>query len=346
MSGGMRVAVVGAGVYGCVAALDLAAAGHSVEVYERHRGILYGATRAQQGRLHRGYHYPRSLTTAKAAQRDARVFAARFPTVVDRTAWQVYAIADEGSLTSADDYLRFCDTLGGGYRVTPPQPLLQGVEVAVAVDEAFINIPKLRELLYRQLRAAGVTLQLATEVDPATVPGDLVVATTYGRGFPLPLRYELCEVVEVALGMHYARRSFVILDGPHGISVDPVPGRSTHLLYDVTNSVHTAGVGTLDIPEELVGLVDRGPVLTPHGRLETLMRTARRYLLRVGMPTYHGSRFTVRAVLPDVDATDERPTVLHRDPADGRVVHVLAGKVDGAVTAAKDLVAIAAEVAA
>jgi len=55
--------VLGAGIYGCMAALELAAAGFSVDLFERRQDILLGATQANQGRLHLGYHYPRSPAT-------------------------------------------------------------------------------------------------------------------------------------------------------------------------------------------------------------------------------------------------------------------------------------------
>ena len=45
-----------------------------------------------------------------------------------------------------------------------------------------------------------------------------------------------------------------------------------------------------------------------------------------------GSRFAVRAVLPDVDATDERPTLVERD---GNHISILSGKMNMAVWAAR-----------
>ena len=70
---------------------------------------------------------------------------------------------------------------------------------------------------------------------------------------------------------------------------------------------------------------------------------ARRFFRHLDDPAYLGSLFTVRAVLPDVDATDERPTLYHRD---GRLLHVLAGKIDGAPAAAERVVAMAGEMVA
>jgi len=336
----VRVAVVGGGVYGCTAAIELAHAGHQVDLYERHSGLLHGATRTNQGRLHHGYHYPRSLPTARAARSDAARFALRFPTTIDASGRHYYCIASEGSLTSADEFLAHCDLLGEDH-VVAASPLVRGVDVTVRVPEALIDVRRLREVLIRQVRTAGVRVQLGSEVDPGSLGHDLIVMATYGRPWPVPLRYEVCEVMLIELGSHYRGHSFVILDGPF-TSLDPVPGTRLHAVYHVEHSVHHASVGQIEVPDHLAPLLDRGPVRTEHARTQPLLLGARGFLGRIGLPVPFGSMFTVRAVLPDVDATDERPTLLH---VDGRIVWVLSGKVDGAVSAAERVVGVAARLA-
>src|SRR5207344_1895262 len=112
-----------------------------------------------------------------------------------------------------------------------------------------------------------------------------------------------------------------------------------HLLYHVTESVHTAVVGGGPrIPERMRQLLDSGPMMTAATHLPAMLADARRFFPHLGDAVYDGSRFTVRAVLPDVEGTDERPT---RFRTDGRVVWVLAGKIDGASAAAERVVALA-----
>jgi glycine/D-amino acid oxidase-like deaminating enzyme len=337
----VRVAAVGAGVYGCTIAVDLARAGHQVDLYERHRDLLHGATRAQQARLHSGFHYPRSMPTALAAKTDAARFAARFPGAVNRRNAHHYAIAANASLTSPDAYLAFCERLDAGARVVRPPSLVAGVDVCVRVPEAVIDVVALRERLRTELRTAGARLRRDRDTDPDRLDHDLVVMATYGRGWPSPLRFEVCEVAVVGGTDAYAFRSFVVLDGPFAC-LDPLPDRRGHLLYHVEHSVHTANVGTRpEVPGQLAPLLDKGPVPTRHSRFPAMLAEARRFFPHLGTDVVHaGSLFTVRAVLPDTDATDARPTLIRRD---GRIVWVLAGKIDGAVAAAERVVAIAAE---
>jgi hypothetical protein len=106
--------------------------------------------------------------------------------------------------------------------------------------------------------------------------------------------------------------------------------------------VHAANVGDVpEIPDHLADLLGRwGPVRTPVSRVNAMLDSASRHLGMLGrngrgVTIYHGSWFSIRAVLPDVDATDERPTLVERD---GDVVSILSGKICTAVTAARAVV--------
>lgn len=336
----MRAAVVGAGLYGATIAVELARAGHRVDLYERHRDLLHGATRAQQARLHLGYHYPRSMATALQCKKDAARFTARFPNAVNRRNSHYYAIAERGSLTGPDGYLAFCEELDAGAKVVKPPSWLDGVSVCVRVPEALINIAAVREQLRTELRRSGVAWHRDAEVDPDRLDHDLVVMATYGRGWPSPLKFEVCEVVWLRGTWPYAFRSVVVLDGPF-TSLDPLPNRPGHLLYHVTETVHAATVGGAPkVPASVAHLLDQGVVYTPRSRWGAMLAAAREFFPRLGSDVaYDGSLFTVRAVLPDVGVTDARPTVIRRD---GRLVWVLAGKLDGAPAAAEQVAALAA----
>jgi hypothetical protein len=339
----VRAAVVGAGVYGATIAVELARVGHQVGLFERHRDLLCGATRSNQARLHSGYHYPRSLDTALAARADAARFATRFSGAINRRNTHHYAIAWDGSLTSPEDYLWFCERLGGDFQVITRPSALRDVKMCVRVPEAFVNVHALREQLRREVNRSGVRFHRDRPVDPETLDHDLVVVATYGLGWPEPLRYEVCEVALVDLAGWHAFSSWVVMDGPF-CSLDPLPDRAGHLLYHVDTSVHHASVGMApEIPAHLASLLDRGPVVTQHSHLPRMLAEASRFLHHTDQATSLGSLFTVRAVLPDVDATDARPLLIRRD---GRLVHVLAGKIDGAPRAAEQVAVMAGEMVA
>lgn len=329
----VRIAVVGGGVFGATTAVDLARAGADVDLYEAQSDLLLGATARCQARLHSGYHYPRSDATAAAARDAAPEFEARYPQAIRRAA-QHYVIAGD-SRVSADEYLEFCHRLGLPYEIVEP-PQVHGAQLCVRVPEAFIDVDILRRILRRDLAMAGVDVLYETP-GGAPMPGyDLTVMATYGQPWLKPLRYELCEValVEVA---RYEGQSFVVLDGNY-VSLDPY-GR-VHMIYDVVNSVHAVG----EIPDQYQDLLGRwGPVRTALSRWEVMLQTAGQQLRGLepggqGVAIYHGSLFAVRAVLPDVDATDERPTLVERT---GDIVSILSGKICTAVAAARSTTKVA-----
>jgi hypothetical protein len=335
----MRVAVVGGGVFGCTIAVDLARAGIEVDLFEAQSDILMGATDRCQARLHRGYHYPRSDSTAQAARDGFDRFRARYPQAVTSTRHH-YLVA-EGSAVTPEDYLAFCDRLDLPYEVLErPVYALKSVALTVRVPEAFVDVDMLRRLLRRDLAQAGVTVHCGrpmTEVDGY----DLTVWATYGQPWPRPLRYEVCEVAHLQLG-RFAGDSFVVVDGPF-VSLDPHRGH--YALYDVEHSVHHANVGMApEIPDEYRDLVRAsGPRPSPLSRFDAMVESASRFLWGMnpgglGVCIYAGSRWSVRAVLPDVDGTDERPTLIERD---GNNVFVLSGKIGTAVQTADQVTELA-----
>lgn len=325
----MRAAVIGAGIFGCTTAAELTRAGWTVDLYDRHPDVMCGASRANQGRLHSGYHYPRCPETAMACRKAADEFAQRFPSAVRRYRHH-YVIAD-GKLTPGE-YLRFCRDLDLPY-VEVKHPLVHN-GVTVQVPEALIDLRELRRLLKAELR--GTHTHFGRSVDPADLNHDLVVDATYGLSGRRLLRFEVCEVAVVRLGPQFEGKSFVVIDGDF-VSLDP--RGDLHMLYDVVHSVHHANVGSApQIPDKYRRLLDHGPVPAAVSNVEAMQMTARRFLAGVGLPEYLGSMFTVRAVLPDVDSTDERPTLVQRD---ANLISILSGKICTAVPAARQVAEMA-----
>ncbi len=335
----MKIAVIGGGVYGCTIAVDLARTGEHVELFEARTDLLEGTTWRTPARLHSGYHYPRSEQTAITARDTAAQFAERYQPAIRKGVGHHYVIAP-GSKVSATDYLAFCERLDLPYTQVQSEHV-HGAELVLQVPEAFIDMDVLRRLLRRDLTQAGVLVHLGvsvTELDGF----DLIVWATYGVPWVRPLRYEVCEVAFLELG-RYNGESYVVMDGEFS-SLDP-RGR-LYTLYDVVHSVHHVSEGTTpDIPSEYMSLIKRPGRIrsSPLSHLNAMVESASRFLRclephGMGLAIYHGSMWSIRAVLPNVDATDTRPTLVERD---GDTIRVLPGKIGGAVAAAKQVSAMA-----
>ena len=129
--------VVGGGFFGVSVAMYLRQRGLRVHLLEREGGPMLRASLRNQARVHAGYHYPRSDSTAAAARDAAGLFEERFPEAV-RRAQHYYAIAP-GSLTSPDEYLAFCDRLGLPYEVVDKPAQLHTADLCVKVTEGLFT---------------------------------------------------------------------------------------------------------------------------------------------------------------------------------------------------------------
>jgi hypothetical protein len=209
-----------------------------------------------------------------------------------------------------------------------------------------ISVNTLRRIVRHDLAAAKVTLRLGQWTAPERLPDhDLIVTATYGQPWRWPLRYEICEIAYLELA-RYRLESFVVIDGDY-VSLDPTRS-GLHALYDVKHSVHAAHVGSPQRLRQspLGALTDRpGLVRVRETRVAAMIESGGRYLRGLdpfgqSVSIYHGSQFTMRAVLPNVDHTDARPTLIERE---GNVISILSGKICTAVTAAATVVEMASE---
>ena len=73
MSDFPRVAIVGAGIFGCTSAIRLASNSHNCVLFEAKSDIMQAASRVNQYRFHRGYHYPRGKETVNQLRKSSRI---------------------------------------------------------------------------------------------------------------------------------------------------------------------------------------------------------------------------------------------------------------------------------
>lgn len=343
---GARVAVVGGGIFGATAAVRLARHGHSVVLFERARELLFGASRANQRRLHRGYHYPRGMKTATEALHSSRAFEDEYRSAIHNGYAHYVAIARQGSLVSAERYVAFCEEAGLRYREEYPSILRRSsVDLSLRIDEALIDVNELRRLCAVKLASAGVDVRLRTPADHRTLADfDQVVLATYtalndlypGAVAEQRYQYEICEKPLVRLPAAYRGTSLVVMDGPF-MCLDPVAGTDTFLLGNVDHAIHASTVGPFPLtPRALFRSVDSGLVPCPPVSRAPQFLTAGREFLRCFSRARHlGSYFTTRTVLPNLEATDDRPTVVRR--VDERTITLFGGKITTCVVAAHEL---------
>lgn len=341
----MRVAVIGGGIFGCTAAIEAARAGHEVHLYERGNALLQAASGINQFRLHAGFHYPRSPETVRECQEGLASFKKAYPRAIIERGRQFYAIAREGSKTSASAFLNFCAAHGLPYGRGGEFVNWSAISEVVSVNEARVDVQRLRASVMRKLRGVHLHLGRPASIDLRDEFDQIVIATyaatnevAQALAAPVaPFQYEVVEKPVLRLPRAFADVSIVVMDGEF-CSVDPFGNTGLHVMGHVKHAIHSSNTGLKpEVPGHLARYLNRCVIVEPeHSRFRRFIESGRRFIPILAEAEHQGSMFTVRAVLPNRDHDDARPTVVER--LDDQVIRVFAGKLGCSVNAARSVV--------
>lgn len=351
--------VIGAGLFGCYAALVLASRGHQVLLIDQDAEPLTRASYVNQARLHTGLHYPRSLLTAREALQYYRRFREAFePAVQDFT--QIYAVAAHNSKVSGDEFAAFIERLGlPAQEVDANRWFRTGtVQRAFQVEEPAFDAGILRQMLHQRLAEhPGIELRLATTVVGGRV-GDGFVDVELGSGevvqtegvviavyagtnavrqafglTALPIAFELAEVLLGQVSPTLDGMGFTVMDGPFW-SLMPFgrTGEVSLTSVGLTPLQRSIGQPVFSCQQERrqcsplhLAECTRCPVRPP-GSAEHQVRQMGLFLRHADAFTPMSSLLTVKAILTSTEVDDARPTLVSKE-AHADVWTVLSGKV-------------------
>lgn len=353
----MDVVVIGGGFYGCAIAIYLARQRglRNILVVEREPTLLTRASYNNQARVHNGYHYPRSFTTAFRSRINLPRFVQDWPMAVKTDFTKLYAIARRNSKVTARQFQRFCQEIGA--RLEPAdisrrqlfEPrLIEDVFVAEeyvfdasqlatwAKDELAQNgIPVLFETSAKDISRGNdnrlrVRLE-STRGDHQTISARFVFNCTYSalnqiRGdFPgtaTCLKQEITEIALVQAPSVLSGLGITVMDGPF-FSMMPFPSRGLHTLSHVryTPHVHWMDQQNLD-PYGKLAEYDKAT------RVDRMVRDAGRYVPAILEATYVESIFEVKTVLAKNEGDDGRPILFEKHPELPGCFSILGGKID------------------
>lgn len=349
--------VIGGGFYGTAIACELATRRGlgRVALVEREPALLTRASYHNQARIHNGYHYPRSFTTAYRSRINLPYFVRDYPDAVRRDFTKLYAIARRNSNVTAKQFVRFCHDIGAKLEPAPQalsqlfEPRL--IEAVFLAEEYVFDAAVLAEQAAAALDRAGVEVRFRTHVrriqaEPAWLSVECAHAVT-GLSETLATRYVFnCtysglnqftgdfpgtrtrlkhEITEMALMQPpdvLAGLGVTVMDGPF-FSMMPFPPRK---LYTLSHVRYTPHLHWLDQPG-----------IDPYQRLENsacatrvdrMVRDAARYLPAVLDARYVDSLFEVKTVLVKNEGDDGRPILFERHSKLPGCYSILGGKID------------------
>lgn len=342
-----KIAVVGGGIFGCTAAIFAARAGHEVHLFEKNDGLLKAASGINQYRLHRGYHYPRSSETATAARDSESSFKKEYGNAVIEDGRHLYAIAKEGSKVSKDEFLAFCDQHSLEYTHVPMDGIVNPDVVDALIEgvESRFDPDALRSIVERNLRDANVQAHLSSTLENADAYDRVVVATYAHTNATLrayadvqqEYQFEVCEKPVVRMPASFSMIDLVVMDGPF-MCVDPLGKTGLHVLGNVDHAIHATNVGFDPIvPESIQPHLNAGVVTNPAvSKYKTFIEHGSTYIPSLSNAEYVGSMFTIRTVLPRLEKTDARPTLV--TAVDDKYIQIFSGKIGNCVEAAEKVV--------
>jgi len=336
-----KALVVGAGVFGLTSAIALSHNGYDVVVREKEDDLMKGASSINQYRLHKGYHYPRSIETAQECQRGLQTFKRKYESsVVNGNIQHLYSISSEDSLVSGDEYKNFLEKVGLEYYEREPMP---NCDLTIQANEELFNPEQLILSLHKKLYSSGVKVYVNSEVKSLDEEKfDVAVIATYSQINQLldekkEYQFEVCEKPVVRLPKIFENLSVVIMDGPF-MCLDPYVNDS-HVLGNVVHAIHETNIGTKPIvSEELKPYLNKGLIRNPKiTNIDKFIESGKKYFGDEFEDLEHiGSMYTIRTVLSNREQDDSRPTLVEK--INNKVYTLFSGKIDTCVDAANQLI--------
>lgn len=243
-----RALVIGGGIFGVCASIELSKNGIETYLFEKNSRLMQEATSVNQNRFHFGYHYPRSVATAKQCREGIDSFKEYFNAALINPRENYYAISRDGSKTSFSKYIKFCKELGLPHdEKYPSENILNRSEISgcVVVNEQLIDLDKLKKIAESLLRKNNVKVFLNREftgVDSQDF--QIIVNATYSsfnyvnRMLNLPtrkFRYDICNVPVIKLPKNLSKIGITIMDGDF-YSILPYGRTPYHLFWSVQGS--------------------------------------------------------------------------------------------------------------
>ncbi len=356
--------ILGAGIYGLYAASLLAEKNVSVAVLEQDANAFQRATFINQARVHNGYHYPRSISTALKSAAYFNRFNQDFSFAINGSFKKIYAIAKDFSFTNAQQFEKFCKNAEIQCDEIKLAKILNKdtVEKAYQTEEFSFDAIKIRDYFLKKL-ANHKNVSIFYNTYPVSVKKNngkfeivlnnengifssgFVINATYASvnqlidlfGFDkFKIKYEICEIITCDVSDNIKEIGLTIMDGPF-FSVMPFGLTGTHSLTSVEFTPH------LDCHTELPTFPcqKNNPDCTPQ-RLQNcnncpakpktafpyMSQIAKKYLDKSVNIKYKDSYFAIKPILKMSELDDSRPTVIKQFSNNPTFISVLSGKIN------------------
>lgn len=357
--------VIGAGLYGLYSALFCCKKGQRVIVLECDSTPFRRATYINQARVHQGYHYPRSISTAMRSAGYFDRFNRDYAFCVNQAFDQIYATSSRYSWTDGQQFKEFCKAVNiPCEELRPENYFKKGMcDGAFRTREYTYDAAILKDYFLDELARfpASVEIKYGVEIVSIDRLQDTYIVNTssgasYQSGFVLnatyagtnqildmagfekfKIKYELCEIILCDVDEKLRNVGFTVMDGPF-FSIMPFGKTGYHSLTSVTFTPHTTSYDEVPLfscqekSEGFCSIVHLGNCNDCPAKPETafpyMASLARKYMLDDYGFSYKSSLFSMKPILMSSEIDDSRPTVIRIYSQRPTFVGVLSGKIN------------------
>ena len=356
--------IIGAGLYGLYSAVFCGKKGDNVLVLECENTSFNRATYINQARVHQGYHYPRSISTALKSAGYFERFNKDFDFCVNKVFKKVYATSAEYSWSSGEQFKKFCEAANIHCEELHPERFFKSgmCDGAFLTREYAYDAQILKDYYLNELeKLKNVEIQYGIMItniekmqdfyrvyldDNRQYDTGFLLNATYAStnqilhmlGFDkFRIKYELCEIILCDVNDKLREYGFTVMDGPF-FSIMPFGETGLHSLTSVTFTPHTTSYDALPTfacqkrsegicsPEHL-GNCNDCPA-RPATAFPYMEHLAKKYLRDEYEFRYKGSLFSMKPILMSSEIDDSRPTVIKTFSKKPTCIGVLSGKIN------------------
>ena len=356
--------VIGGGLYGLYSALYCGEKQQKVLVLECDTAPFTRATYVNQARVHQGYHYPRSISTAMKSAGYFERFNHDYGFCINREFEKIYATSSRYSWSDGEQFKKFCHAAGiQCEELCPDRFFKEGMcDGAFLTREYTYDASILRDYFLDKIAAMkNITIMYGAVIkeihklqdeyeicleDGSRFKTGFLLNATYAStnqiidmlGYEkFKIKYELCEIILCNVNEELGKYGFTVMDGPF-FSIMPFGKTGYHSLTSVTFTPHTTSYEPTPVfecqraskgycsPARLGNCNTCGA--RPASAFPYMANLTGKYLKDRFEFQYNTSLYSMKPILMSSEIDDSRPTIIKRHSKNPTFISVLSGKIN------------------
>jgi len=356
--------ILGAGIYGLYSALYSAKKGEKVIVLEYDNDSFSRASYINQARVHNGYHYPRSISTALKSSNYFNRFSKDFSFAINKKFKKIYAISSNYSWTSGTQFELFCKNANIKCERAHPNKYFKHkkCDAVFETEEYAFDANKLKQYFLKEIiRYKNVDIKYNIRMkkiinnykekkynvclkEGQVFSTKYLLNSTYASVNQIlnfmnvkmfKIKYEICEIILCKVSKNIKDVGITVMDGPF-FSIMPFGKTDLHSLTSVTFTPHRTSYDKLPTFSCQDG-IDCSPyqlgncnkcLNKPNSAWEYMSRLSKEYLKEDISINYEKSLFAIKPILKSSEIDDSRPTIIKMHSDNPTFISVLSGKIN------------------